>query len=255
MDSVSTPESTGTNAICSRPIPIPGQPEGKGVIAIRPARIPSDVPALGLLGRICFTYSSRLLFPHADPNDPSTQEDETRWRGGRFVKRVRNGNPAFVAVASNSSLSTESTGAGDGKDEEWSVVGVAQWKAPKKSEAGWKSAIESGLHGDWRIVSGEEAGGEYQAGLSKEEEAGKFPETMDIKKYDELMEVIQRDEKKILDSQGVDEGDVWCESLFPHPPLIAFGLLRYSFGIALTFTFGYFRSHFEKAPWQILQVN
>ncbi|KAM7219552.1 hypothetical protein V8F06_005107 [Rhypophila decipiens] len=158
---------------------------GTGRISIRPVLIPTDIPALGAIGRAAFAYSSRLLFPNAEPNDPSTQQDEVRWRGGRLVARVKNGNVAFVAVTTEPS-------AENGQDQEV-IVGVAQWKVPAKHEAKWKELV---------------------VGNTEWDEAGKFPPSMDIMKFDELMGLIAREEKKILDEQGLGED---LQTLAAHP--------------------------------------
>ncbi|KAM7198458.1 hypothetical protein V8F33_004964 [Rhypophila sp. PSN 637] len=175
---------------------------GTGKISTRPVLIPADVPALGAIGRAAFGYSSRLLFPNPKPNDTSTEQDEVRWRGGRLVARIKSGNVAFVAVTTEPSPE-------NGQDQEV-IVGVAQWKVPAKNEAKWKELVVGGLHGDFSDYGAE--------GNTEWDEAGKFPSSMDTKKFDELMGIIAREERRILDEQGLGEGDVWyLQTLAAHP--------------------------------------
>lgn len=182
--------------------PVSGPAIGKGKIVTRPALVPTDIPTLGLIGRLCFTYSSRLLFPETD--GISTEQDEIRWRSGRIVSRMGKGNPAFVATACDD----ETPVAGS----KWAIAGLAQWQPPKKEAEKWETYIKGGLHGPWSWVSGQE--GEYKVQDEAETEKGSFSTTIDIAKYDELMGIVHREETRILAEQGLEEGDVWCKSFF-----------------------------------------
>ena len=170
----------------------------KGTLKLRPAIHPTDTPTIGFIGRAAFGYSSRILFPNADPDDIESQQDEIRWRCSRFVLRLQDGNPASVAVDVTKTVND------NGEEVETEkVVGIAQWRPPKGD--GRFTPLVPGQGG-----SGDSVNGDGVRDVEKEEEKP-YPPSMNIAKYDELMSILLENETRILGEQGLEEEDIWCK--------------------------------------------
>ncbi|KAK3331459.1 acyl-CoA N-acyltransferase [Apodospora peruviana] len=134
----------------------------------------ADILPMARIMTACFPTANAIIFPerlYAPGKDNST-EDIIKWRASRALRRMREGQPTFVAV--------------DGE----TIVGAAQWQKPG-------SHTPAATSDEGKPAMAEPTSEEYK------------PPTFDAETAAQIMEIIISESKKWEQALGYDTSTGW----------------------------------------------